>query len=132
MSAYKSFAVIGGGTVGLPIVNALAAKNVAVVLLSRPGSSTKTTPPGVQVVQVDLADTAAVAAVFKEHKVDVALSTVGRGGVVAQKLLVDAAKIGAVKLFFPSEYGMPTDIVGASTEGPLAVKNHIAGQKYLS
>ncbi|KAF8207136.1 serine carboxypeptidase S28-domain-containing protein [Mycena galopus ATCC 62051] len=123
MSAYKSFAVAGGGTVGIPVVNALAAKNVPVVLLSRPGSSAKAVPSGVQVIQVDFSNAEAVAAVLKEHRVDVVLSTLTTAAVVAQRSLVDAAKLAAVKLFVPSEYGIPTD---GHTEGPLAAKNEIA------
>ncbi|KAF7353361.1 NmrA domain-containing protein [Mycena sanguinolenta] len=109
MSTYKSFAVAGAGTVGLPILNALAAKSVPVVLLSRVGSSAKTVPSGVQVVQVDYSDATAVATVLKEHKVDVVLSTLGVTAVAAQNTLVDAAKLAAVKLFVPSEYGFTTD-----------------------
>ncbi|KAJ7116388.1 NAD(P)-binding protein [Mycena epipterygia] len=108
-TSYKSFAVVGGGTIGLPIVNALAAKNVSVVLLSRPGSSTKTVPSGVEVATVDFKDASAVAAVFKAHKVDVVLSTLATTATTAQNSLVDAAKLASVKLFAPSEYGMPTD-----------------------
>ncbi|KAF7351369.1 NmrA domain-containing protein [Mycena sanguinolenta] len=123
MSTYKSFAVAGAGTVGLPILKALAAKSVPVILLSRAGSSAKTVPSGVQVVQVDFGDATAVATVLKEHKVDVVLSTLGVTAVAAQKTLIDAAKLAAVKLFVPSEYGFPTD---GYTEGPVAAKNEIA------
>ncbi|KAJ6487749.1 hypothetical protein C8R45DRAFT_1074303 [Mycena sanguinolenta] len=138
MSTYKSFAVAGAGTVGMPIVNALAAKSVPVVLLSRLGSPAKTVPSGVQVVHVDFSDATAVAAVLKEHKVDVVLSTFGVTATAVQKTLADAAKLGAVKLFVPSEYsaqllmnfvqclalyGFPSD---GYTQGPLAAKNEIA------
>ncbi|KAJ7173606.1 hypothetical protein C8R46DRAFT_991414 [Mycena filopes] len=123
MSAYNSFAVVGGGTVGLPVVNALAAKNVSVILLSRPGSSAKTVPANVKVVEVDTTDAAAVSAVLKEHKVDVVLSTITTLAAGAQKPLVDGAKQAAVKLFVPSEYGIPTD---GQTEGPLGAKNDTA------
>jgi hypothetical protein len=125
MSVYKSFAVVGGGTVGLPIVNALAAKDVAVVLLSRPGSSKKTVPSNVQIVEVDFADAAAVAEKLKQHKVDVVLATTTTTAAGAQNTLVDAAKLAAVKLFVPSEYGMPTE---GHSEGPLGAKAQIAGQ----
>ncbi|KAF7341119.1 NmrA domain-containing protein [Mycena venus] len=106
MSAYKSFAVVGAGTLGLPVLNALAAaQDVSVILLSRPGSTTKTVSSGVEVIPVDFADAAAVAAVLKK------------------KSLVDAAKLAAVKLFVPSEYGLPTE---GHTDGPLGAKNQIA------
>ncbi|KAJ7116419.1 hypothetical protein C8R44DRAFT_627789 [Mycena epipterygia] len=122
-NSYKSFAVVGGGSIGLPIVNALAAEKVSVVLLSRPGSSTKTVPFGVQVVTVDFKDTSAVAEVFKAHKVDVVLATLGPTAVAAQDTLVEAAKLAAVKLFAPSEYAMPTE---GMTESFLGQKNQIA------
>ncbi|KAJ7351471.1 hypothetical protein DFH08DRAFT_913467 [Mycena albidolilacea] len=125
MSAYKSFAVVGGGTVGLPIVNALAAKNVPVILLSRPGAAAKTLPSSVRVVHVDFGDAAAVAAVFKEHKVDVVLSTITTLASGTQKPLVDAAKLAAVKLFVPSEYGLPTDGY-TEKEGSLGAKSALA------
>ncbi|KAJ7454741.1 hypothetical protein FB451DRAFT_1279191 [Mycena latifolia] len=92
MSAYKSFAVVGGGTIGLPIV-------------------------------IDFTDASALAAVFKQHNVDVVLSTITTTAAAAQKPLVDAAGLAAVKLFVPSEYGMPTDV---PAEGPLGAKNQIA------
>ncbi|KAK7044645.1 NmrA domain-containing protein [Favolaschia claudopus] len=128
MSTYKSFAVVGGGMIGLPIVNALAAKNVSVILLSRPGSSAKTVPSGVKVVPTDLQHTDAVAKVLREHNVDVVLSTIATSAVVddVQTTLVDASKLAGVKLFVPSEYGLPTE---GQSEGALRSKAQIA--KYL-
>lgn len=123
MSAYKSFAVVGAGVVGSPIVIALTAANVSVILLSRPGSS-KLAPSGVQVVQVDYTDAAAVFAVFKEHKVDVVISTINAEAVGVQKVLADAAQLAAVKLFLPSEFGLPTD---GHTGAAVDRKNEITG-----
>ncbi|KAF7351368.1 NmrA domain-containing protein [Mycena sanguinolenta] len=122
-SPYKSFAVAGGGTVGLPIVNALAAKNVPVILLSRPGSAAKTVPPNVQVVEVDFSDTFQIARALQKHNIDVVLSTLTTTAAAAQKPLVDGAKLAGVKLFVPSEFGSPTE---GHTEGPLGAKNEIA------
>ncbi|KAJ7116191.1 hypothetical protein C8R46DRAFT_976711, partial [Mycena filopes] len=124
MSTYKSFAVVGAGTIGLPVATGLAAKGLSVLILSR--GSTKTAPPGVQLVQVDTSDVAAVTAVLKEHKVDVVISTIkahGEGGAEAQMPVIDAAKAAAVKLYVPSEFGSPTD---GYKEGPLAPKNKLA------
>ncbi|KAJ7042117.1 hypothetical protein C8F04DRAFT_1078395 [Mycena alexandri] len=125
MSAYKSFAVIGAGTIGLPIVEALAARNASVVLLSRPGSSKKTIPAGVPVIEVDFTNVPALSAALQEHKVDVVLSTVGTKGLDVQRALVDAAKLAGVKLFAPSEYGFPTE---GQTEGVLGEKMQIIDQ----
>ncbi|KAJ7336879.1 hypothetical protein DFH08DRAFT_925516 [Mycena albidolilacea] len=123
MSAYKSFAVFGAGRLGSAILAALAAQNAPVIHLSRSGSS-KTVPPGVTVVQVDYTDAAAVAAVFREHKVDVVLATVGMEATGVQKLLADAAKLIEVKLFLPAAYGIPTE--GHLGPGFVA-KNDIVG-----
>jgi uncharacterized protein YbjT (DUF2867 family) len=112
MSTYKSFAVVGGGKLGMPIVKALAAQNVSVVLLSRHGLDAKTSesvPAGVAVAKVDTMDTAAVAAVFEQNKVEVVISTITTSAVGAQTVLVDAAKSAGVKLFAPSEFGMSTE-----------------------
>ncbi|KAJ7510421.1 hypothetical protein B0H11DRAFT_1846297 [Mycena galericulata] len=123
MSAYKSFAVVGGGTVGLPIVNALVAQNASVILLSRPESANKAVPSGVQVVKVDFKDATAVAAIFKQHKVDVVLATITASAAAAQAPLIEAAKLAAVKLFVPSEYGMPSE---GHDVGVLADKQRVA------
>ncbi|KAJ7694646.1 hypothetical protein B0H17DRAFT_1199165 [Mycena rosella] len=69
-----------------------------------------------------------VAAVFKAHNVDVVLSTIATTGLSSQKSLVEAARLAAVKLFVPAEYGMPTE---GHTKGILASKNRIAGKHYI-
>ncbi|KAF7334642.1 NmrA domain-containing protein [Mycena venus] len=122
MSTYKALAVVGGGAIGIPIVNALAERtHLSVYLLTRPGSSPKNVPSGVEIIPVDYTNTSAVAAVFKQHSIDVVLSTVNNAGLAAQKALVDAAKLTGVKLFLPSEYGAPTD------RQPDGVNNPIGG-----
>ncbi|KAF8169000.1 hypothetical protein K438DRAFT_1730376 [Mycena galopus ATCC 62051] len=129
MKPYKSFAVVGAGTVGLPIIRALATRNVSVLLLSRPGSPTKTLPSGVKVVHIDYNDATAVAALFNEHKIDVVISTVAIAGLVGQTSLVDAAKLSGVQLFVPSEFAAPTDSQPPGTNNPIGgtgAKNMIA------
>ncbi|KAJ7284600.1 hypothetical protein C8J57DRAFT_1289057 [Mycena rebaudengoi] len=123
MPTYTSFALIGGGSIGLPILNALAAQNVSVVLLSRPGSASKSVPSGVKTATVDTADVNAVAAVLKQHKVEVVLSTIATSAGAAQLVLADAAKLAGVKLFVPSEYGVPTE---GQKDGFLALKDQVA------
>ncbi|KAJ7184436.1 hypothetical protein C8R46DRAFT_1299429 [Mycena filopes] len=128
MSAYKSFAVFGGGRIGLPIVEALARRQVSVVLFSRPGSSTRrtqTVPPGIEIVEVDFSNVSQISTALQEHKVEVVLSTVGISVAVSQKALIDAAKLAGVKLFAPAGYGLPTE---GQTEGPLGDKREIAGK----
>ncbi|KAF7306472.1 NmrA domain-containing protein [Mycena indigotica] len=84
MSSYKSFALVGAGLLGTPIVVSLAAKNVPVVVISRPNSkSLDKLPVGVQVnsAVVDTSDSAAVTAVLKENNVDVVIATLASQGV---------------------------------------------------
>ncbi|KAJ7456774.1 hypothetical protein B0H11DRAFT_1874368 [Mycena galericulata] len=126
MSSYKSFALIGPGALGSTIVAAFAAQNLPVVVLARPGSkSTDKLPAGAKLVTVDTSDAAAVAAVFKEHTVDVVLSTVTGHAIGAQKSFIEAAKAANIKLFVPSEYGVPTE---GLNEGIWSDKNQIAEQ----
>jgi uncharacterized protein YbjT (DUF2867 family) len=134
--SYKSFAVVGGGKIGMPIVKALAAQNVAVVLLSRSGldaARLESIPAGATVATVDTTDAAAVAAVFGQNKVEVVISTITTAAVGAQTVLVDAAKGAGVKLFAPSEFGMSTEgdinnhknkTIGMSPSRPMSSMAH--------
>ncbi|KAJ7660919.1 hypothetical protein DFH06DRAFT_1400375 [Mycena polygramma] len=133
MSGYSSFAVVGGGAIGLPIVAALATHNVSVILLSRPGSSPKSVvPPTVEVVRVDCSDVAAAAAALYQHKVDVVISTLNNKALSAQNALADAAKIAGVKLFLPSEFGAASDAQPEGFHNPTAgIGNKHKAAEYL-
>ncbi|KIJ68788.1 hypothetical protein HYDPIDRAFT_107039 [Hydnomerulius pinastri MD-312] len=122
-NSFKSFALVGvGNTVGVPIIKALLARNVSVIVLTRP-TSTKILPDGVKVVPVDYTDVSAVTAVLREHSIDVLISTLSGDGFAAQIPLADASKAAGVKLFVPSEFGSPT---GGAKEGLLALKDQHA------
>ncbi|KAJ7864808.1 hypothetical protein B0H14DRAFT_3133623 [Mycena olivaceomarginata] len=124
MSTCKSFAVVGGGKLGMPIVNALAAQNVAVVLLSRSGlDASKALPADVTVTTVDTTDAAAVAAVLEHHKVEVVISTITTAA-------VDAAKRAGVKLFAPSEFGMTTEGDSKNPKNKIIEYTKAAGVPY--
>ncbi|KAF9229700.1 NAD(P)-binding protein [Gyrodon lividus] len=122
-NTYKSFAVAGvGKTVGPPIIKAgssLLARGASVLVLTRP-SSNKVLPEGVKSVQVDYTDVSTVTATLEEHSVDVLISTLGGDGFAAQIPLADAAKAAGVKLYVPSEFGMPTE----GAEGGLLGSKH--------
>ncbi|KAF7315912.1 NmrA domain-containing protein [Mycena indigotica] len=110
--AFQSFALIGRGTIGAPIVRALASKNVTVVVLSRPTSTStalRNLPPNVTIEKVDFMDSVAVSEVLKKHKAEVVLSTVPTEAVGSQKPLAEAAKAAGARLFVPSEFGLPSD-----------------------
>lgn len=122
-NTFKSFAVAGvGNTVGMPIVKSLLSRNAQVIVLTRP-SSKKSFPDGVKTVPVDYSDTKALVAALRENSVDVVISTLSGEGLHAQYKLADAAKAAGVKLFVPSEFGMPTR---GATEGQLAEKSKLA------
>jgi uncharacterized protein YbjT (DUF2867 family) len=76
---------------------------------------------GAEFVQVDYADEAAVAGVFKG--IDVVFSTISARVIDQQKALGKAAKVAGVKLFVPSEYGGDTEDV---TDGPFLAKKKLS------
>lgn len=106
MSSYRSFAVAGAGRIGTPIVSALLAKGVFVVVLAR---APKDVPSGATLVVVDYNDVSALTVALKAHNVDVVVSTLGARAISAQTPLADAAKAAGVHLFVPSEFGGPTE-----------------------
>ncbi|KAJ7246111.1 hypothetical protein B0H12DRAFT_1187386 [Mycena haematopus] len=123
MSTYQYFAVVGAGGLGTHILSSLAATpNISVVLVSRPGSA-KSAPSGVEVVEVDYSDAAAVSTVLKTHKIDVVICTINVAAAGVQKVLADGAKLASVKLFVPSEFGMPSE---GHTGGVFDAKNEVA------
>lgn len=124
MSSYSSVALVGAGDFGTIFATTLAANPAfnSVVVITRPESaSAKQVPAGTKVAEADLTKVDSVAAVLKEHKVDVVISTLGFAGLSSgsQVVVADAAKAAGVKLFVPSEWGFPT--IGA-TEGLFGVK----------
>jgi hypothetical protein len=76
-------------------------------------------PAGIKVIPVGFTDVPALAAAFKEHEIEVVISTIGHAALPNQKFLGDAAKQAGVKLFLPSEFGYST--IG-QTEGELGLK----------
>lgn len=80
------------------------------VVLTRVGSEGKTFPKGVKVVPVDYGDVSSLAKTLQDNAVEVLISTVGTpDAYAAQKGYADAAKLAGVKLFVPSEFGVPTE-----------------------
>ncbi|TFK64330.1 NAD(P)-binding protein [Pluteus cervinus] len=108
MSTYKTFAIAGVGLIGCPILDALLARNAHVVVLTR-SSKSDTLPTGGKYGVVDYNDVSSIAKLLKENQVDVVISTVGQEALGQQQTnLADASKEAGVKLFVPSEFGVPT------------------------
>ncbi|KAJ7593629.1 hypothetical protein C8J56DRAFT_853325 [Mycena floridula] len=126
-SSYKSFAVVGAGAIGEHIVKSLLSHNASTIILSR--KSSKSSPDfGAQVFKVDYDDVASVTSVFKDHSVDVVISTLTHaGGLPAQYPIAEAAKAAGVKLFVPSEFGFVTEgATGDPEKSFLVYKNNFA------
>ncbi|KAF8128654.1 hypothetical protein EV363DRAFT_1400428 [Boletus edulis] len=116
---YTSFAVAGPGpTIGGRIVQALINRGASVVALARPGSSSIQSPliQGAKIVTT-------LASILREHNVGVVISALAYGALPAQRPIADAAKEAGVKLFVPSEFGMPTE---GGKDGHLAIKSEFA------
>lgn len=112
MSPYTSFAVAGAGpTIGGRIVKALVDQGASVVALLRPSSTSISSPllEGAKIATADYADVKAVASILRENKTQVVISALAYGALSSQSTLADAAKEAGVKLFVPSEFGMPTE-----------------------
>ncbi|KIK57524.1 hypothetical protein GYMLUDRAFT_46094 [Collybiopsis luxurians FD-317 M1] len=142
----KNVALIGVGRIGTRILRALLATNQAnVTVLTRsakvndaahhhffhfhpheqphPHKSLPSDLSSVPIVEADYNATA-LAAILKEHNIEIVISTVNASGLKAQYVFADAAKLsGCVKLFVPSEWGVPTE--GAQYLG----EDNIFGQK---
>ncbi|TFK73447.1 NAD(P)-binding protein [Pluteus cervinus] len=107
-ATYKTFAIAGVGLIGRPILDALLARNASVVVLTR-SPKEDTLPTGGKFATVDYNDVPGIAKVLKENHVDVLISTVGQEALGQQQInLADASKQAGVKLFIPSEFGVPT------------------------
>ncbi|KAJ7593624.1 hypothetical protein C8J56DRAFT_819763 [Mycena floridula] len=109
-SSYKSFAVVGAGGIGEVIIKSLISKNASTIILSRKSSKSAGPDFGAKMFKVDYDDVASVTSIFKDHAVDVVISTLSQlGGLPSQYPIAEAAKAAGVKLFAPSEFGTVTE-----------------------
>ncbi|KAH7884910.1 hypothetical protein F5I97DRAFT_1517774 [Phlebopus sp. FC_14] len=107
------FALFGAGkSIGIPIVKAFVEVDHPILVIARPTSTLSGLPehPLVSVVRVDTTSVLEITKVLLKHDVDVLISTISyiKGGVDAQRAMADASKCAGVKLFVPSEFGIPT------------------------
>ncbi|KAG6841323.1 hypothetical protein C0991_012322 [Blastosporella zonata] len=121
MSKYSSFAVVGAGYVGLHVIKAFVEQNASVLVLT--SSSSKHIPNGVKTVHVKYADIATVTRALQDSRVEVVISTLSTDGLSSQNNVAEASKGASVKLFLPSEFGIPTE---GSKSGVFAAKDKSA------
>ncbi|KAH8817795.1 NAD(P)-binding protein, partial [Flagelloscypha sp. PMI_526] len=124
-----SFAFIGvGPRLGYKIITALVSTSPAssILVLTRSEPEPGIFPESVTVAVVDYGNVDQVREVLKQHAIEVIISTIGFGGVATQVKVAEAAvSAGTVKLFLPSEFGIPTE--GRKDPG-LGLKSNIADQ----
>jgi uncharacterized protein YbjT (DUF2867 family) len=143
MSGYKSFAVVGAGTIGAFIIDQLIKDKAAgtindVVVLTRQASlgsapyaptdqlkqgSKTTVITGAKLIAVDYSNKGSIKKALTG--VDVVISTVPVTALDVQSGIAEAAKEAGVKLFAPSEFGVATE---GATEGFFGVKANIHKQ----
>ncbi|KAI0343511.1 NAD-P-binding protein [Trametopsis cervina] len=121
MSGYKTFAVVGAGTLGAPVIEELlkaqAAGKISSVGLVTRSSTHPLSAKGVKILTVNYEDPSSLQTALSG--VDVVLSTVGAEALALQSKLAQAAVKTGVKLFVPSEFGNPTE---SDIPGPLGLK----------
>ena len=146
MSGYKNFGIVGGGVTGSFIVRQFLKDKAAgtikeVVVLTRlvsivalivdytPGMLTtdklgqgsKTTIDGdAKVIPVDYSDKESIKSALAG--IDVVISTIASVALGLQPGIAEAAKEACVKLFIPSEFGVPAE---GATEGVLGAKARV-------
>lgn len=103
----------GAGNLGKFIVESLLRENFSVTAISR-SDSTTTFPPDVHVKKVDFKSEESLTAALAGQ--DALVCVIGTMATGEQLRLVDAAVAAKIKRFIPSEYGLNTRTVGASTK----------------
>ncbi|KDQ62725.1 hypothetical protein JAAARDRAFT_190013 [Jaapia argillacea MUCL 33604] len=117
MSGFKNFAVAGAGNIGRFIVEELLKLKQTGASSTDSQSVTELAKLGAKIASVDYASPSSVASALAG--IDVVVSALGGAALGAQVLLAEEAKKAGVKLFVPSEYGIPTE---GHTEGILGQK----------
>lgn len=88
-------------------------------MFTRPSSERKNFPPGTTHVAVDFTDLPALTEQFRLHNCEVVISAINHDHLAVQAHTLQAAKDADVKLYIPSEYGIPSE----GQDGILGQKN---------
>ncbi|KAF8559080.1 NAD(P)-binding protein [Imleria badia] len=119
-NTFKSFAVLGAGTLGSPLAQSLVENGASVVVFTHPSSKHRKFPPGTTHVAVDFTDSPALTEQLRSHNCEVVISAINHDYLDVQARTLEAAKNASVKLYVPSEYGPPSEgqdgILGRKSE----------------
>ncbi|KAL3417505.1 NmrA-like family protein [Phlyctema vagabunda] len=120
MTSIKNVAVLGaGGNLGPSIVTALVNAKVFHITVITRSDSQSTFPPTVDVRRVDYSSEASLVEGFRGQ--DAIVSVVGAAALADQQRIVDAAVTSGVQRFIPSEFGVDTQSLDASSDRDRAI-----------
>ncbi|KAI9507199.1 NAD-P-binding protein [Russula earlei] len=127
MSGYKNFAIVGAGLIGSVVTQQFLKDKAAgtvnqVVVLTREGSKTSIEGDA-KVIPVDYTNKESLKRALAG--IDVVISTIAGVALPLQGGIAEAAKEVGVKLFVPSEFGVPTE---GATEGLFGAKARVQDQ----
>lgn len=95
----------------------------SVALFTRHSSKHKKFPSGTTHVAVDFTDSPALTEQFRLHNCEVVISAINHDYLEVQARTLEAAKNAGVKLYVPSEYGIPSE----GQDGILGRKSEFVG-----
>ncbi|KAF9247019.1 hypothetical protein BU15DRAFT_69863 [Melanogaster broomeanus] len=116
-NTFSSFALLGAGTLGVPL--AKAKNGATVIVMTRPSSKVRKIPAGAVHVPVDFKDVPSLTEHFRRFKCDVVICAVNHEHLEVQPPTLEAANNAGVKLYVPSEFGIPSE----GQDGILAKKS---------
>ncbi|KAG6903358.1 hypothetical protein C0995_013111 [Termitomyces sp. Mi166 len=150
MSRYSSFAVVGTGYFSLPIIKALLQQKASVLVLTRSLPKSEL-PEGVKAMELKHTDIASIAWALQQNHIEVVISTINADDLAFQNSIAEVSKGAGVKLFLPSDFGIPTqestqdscaamdkstkmipDLVGSKYNGKVNLLENIQGKTPIS
>ncbi|KAL0944473.1 NmrA-like family protein [Colletotrichum truncatum] len=130
MSAFQNVALLGKGLLGSAILNELVNAGFTVTVFGRSESSKEGLPSGVKFTTVDYASIDSLTSALQGQ--DVVVSTVSKGGLFSQNLVIDASIKAGVKRYIPSDFGGFTTDPKAHRELANVLAPMISTQTYLA
>ncbi|WYZ45187.1 hypothetical protein EsH8_VIII_000503 [Colletotrichum jinshuiense] len=103
MSAFQNVALLGKGYLGTAILNELVNAGFNVTVLGRSESSKEGLPAGAGFKVVDFSSVDSLTPALKGQ--DVVVSTVSKGGLLTQDVVIEASIKAGVKRYIPSDWG---------------------------
>ncbi|GIJ81505.1 hypothetical protein Asppvi_000004 [Aspergillus pseudoviridinutans] len=107
VSPINNVALLGAGTLGSHVLEALASNPLFSVWVVTRGSASTKYPPNVKFQETDYSYQSLVS-IFKENAIDAVVSTVPHYALEAQDRAIEAAVAAGVKRFVPSDFGTNT------------------------